>query len=155
VKVTTALLELFKEEREWRQLFRSCCELSTHRLTTQTWQFRNELEERGRNFSAEEVEDALLVLARELLPKSAAAQWDGEWAHKLCKDALSHLAEHYAGLSTEEKDALDFSGQDIWDQRMRSAGLDNDPVAFRTALKGWEQAGLEAIKRVRVKGGAA
>jgi len=38
---------------------------------------------------------------------------------------------------------------------MVTAGLDNDPAAFRAALKGWERAVLEAIERVRVKGGAA
>jgi hypothetical protein len=65
------------------------------------------------------------------------------------------LAKHYAGLSAEEKDALDLSDQDLWDERMVAAGLDNDPAAFRAALKGWERAGLEAIERARVKGGAA
>ena len=155
MKVTTALLELLKEEKEWRRFFRWSCESSAHHLTSQTRQFRDELEERGSNFSAEEVEDALLGLARELLPESAAAQWDAEWAHALCKGALRHLAEHYARLAAKEKDILDLSNQDIWDQRIRSAGLDNDPVDFRTALKGWEEAGLEAMKRVGARGGAA
>src|SRR5215213_3044081 len=103
----------------------------------------------------EAVEDALLGLVRDLLPQSPAAQWDTEWAHALCKDALARLAEYYAGLAAEEKDALDLSGQDVWDEQMRSAGLANDPTAFRRALKGWERAGLEAIERVQVKGGAA
>ena len=155
MNVSTVLLELFRDERKWRQLFRSCCEMSTHRLTTQTWQFSDELKERGHPCPIEEVEDALLVLVRDLLPQSPAAQWDTEWAHALCKDALARLAEYYAGLSAEEKDALDLSGQDVWDEQMRSAGLANDPTAFRRALKGWERAGLEAIERVRVKGGAA
>jgi hypothetical protein len=73
----------------------------------------------------------------------------------LCKDALARLAEYYAGLTAEEKDALDLPGQDVWDEQMRSAGLANDPTAFRRALKGWERAGLEAIERARAKGGAA
>jgi hypothetical protein len=101
------------------------------------------------------VEDALLGLARELLPESAAAQWDAKWAHDLCKNALSRWAKHYAGLSTEEKDALDLSAQGAWDERIVAAGLNNDPVAFRAALKGWEQAGLEAMERARAKDGAA
>lgn len=155
MKASTALLQLFKEKREWRQFFRSCCEGSSHRLTSQTWQFSDELKERGHPCPSEEVEDALLGLVRDLLPQSPAAQWDTEWAHALCKDALARLAEYYAGLSAEEKDALDLSGQDVWDEQMRSAGLANDPAAFRAALKGWERAGLEAIERVRVKGGAA
>ncbi len=155
MNVSTALLELFRDERKWRQLFRSCCEMSTHRLTTQTLQFSDELKDRGHPCPIEEVEDALLVLVHDLLPQSPAAQWDTEWAHALCKDALARLAEYYAELSAEEKDALNLSGQDVWDEQMRSAGLANDPTAFRRALKGWERAGLEAIERVRVKGGAA
>ena len=30
-----------------------------------------------------------------------------------------------------------------------------EPAAFRAALKGWEQAGLETMAQVRIKGGAA
>jgi hypothetical protein len=129
--------------------------MGTYRLVAQAWQFRDELKERGHRFPAKEVEDALLGLARDLLPESAAAGWDTKWAHALCKDALARLAEYYAGLSAEEKVALDLSAQDVWDERMRSASLDNDPAAFRVALKGWEQAGLEAMKRVGTRGGAA
>jgi hypothetical protein len=150
VKASAALLQLFKEEREWRQFFRLCCERSTHRLSTQTWQFRDELNDRGHPYRVEEVEDALLGLARDLVPQSPAAQWDTEWAHELCKDALAHLAEHYAVLSAEEKDALDLSAQDSWDERVIAAGLDNSPAAFRRALKGWELSWMETIERVRV-----
>jgi hypothetical protein len=150
-----ALLKLFAKDREWQSFFRSCCEMSTYLLIAQGWQFRDELKDRGYTYRVEGVEDALLGLARELLPESAAAQWDVEWAYRLCKDVLARLAELHALLSTEEKDALDLSGQDVWDEQMRSAGLANDPTAFRRALKGWERAGLEAIERVRVKGGAA
>jgi len=155
VRARAALLELFKDEREWRRFFRSCCMSSTHRLTAQTSRFGRELKDRGHRYPAEEVEDALLGLARELLSKSAAAEWDAGWAHELCKDALSHLGKHYSSLSVEEKDAVDFSAQETWDEQMVAAGLDNDPAAFRAALKSWEQAGLEAIKWVRVRGGAA
>ncbi|HET6661580.1 MAG TPA: hypothetical protein VFH16_16840 [Rubrobacter sp.] len=129
--------------------------MSTYRLIAQAWQLRDELKDRGHPYPTEELEDALLDLARDLLPESAAAQWNAEWAHELCKDALARLAEHYAGLSAEEKDALDLSGHDIWDERIVAAGQDNEPAGFRAALKGWEQAGLEAIERARVKGGAA
>jgi hypothetical protein len=155
MKARTALLELFKESSGWRAFFRSCCEVSAFRLRSQTWQFRDELKDRGIQFQADEVEDALLGLARELLPNTPAAQWDAEWAHELCKDALARLAKAYAGLSTEEKVTLDLSAQEMWDERMHAAGLANDPPAFRVALKGWERAGLEAMERVRVKGGAA
>ena len=155
MKARTALLELFKESRKWRAFFRSCCETSAFRLRAQAWQFRDELRDRSNQLEADEVEDALLGLARELQPDTPAAHWDAEWAHDLCKGALAHLAEHYTELSVAEKQTVNLSAQDVWDERMHAAGLANDPAAFRVALKGWEQAGLEAMGRVRVKGGAA
>src|SRR3712207_137096 len=138
MKARTALLELFKESHDWRDFFRSCCETSAFRLRSQAWQFRDELKDRGNQFQVDEVEDALLGLARELLPDTPAAQWDAEWAHELYKDALARLAERYAKLSATEKEAVDLSAQDRWDERMRAAGLANDPAVFRAALKGWE-----------------
>jgi hypothetical protein len=150
MKARTALLELFKESSGWRAFFRSTCETSTLRLRSQAWQFRDELEERGNQFQAHEVEDALLGSARELLPDTQAAQWDAEWAHELCKDVLARLVKAYAGLSTEEKDALELSAQEVWDEPMCAAGQDNDPAAFRAALGYWEQVGLDAIQRMRV-----
>jgi hypothetical protein len=155
MRATTALLDLFMEEREWRQFFRSCCEMSTCRLMAQAWQFGDELMERGYPCPDEEVDDALLELARDLLPENAASKWDTKWAHELCKGALARLAEHYAQLTAEEKDALDLSAQDSWDEQVIAAGLDNSPVAFRRALKGWELSGMEAIERVRVNEGDA
>ena len=155
MKARTALLELFKDSSEWRAFFRSCCEISAFRLRSQAWQFREELNDRGNQIQKDEVEDALLGLARELLPDTPAAQWDAEWAHDLCRDALAHLARSYAGLSAEEKDTVDLSVQDEWDERMHGAGLANDPVAFRVALDGWTRAGLEAMEQLRIRGGAA
>jgi hypothetical protein len=155
MKARTALLELFKGSHEWRSFFRSCCERSAFRLRTQTWQFREELEVRGHGFLSEEVEDALLGLAQELLPNTPAAQWDAEWANDLCKDALTHLSERYAALSTADKEVLDLSAQGVCDDRMHGAGLGNDPVTFRVALEGWTRAGLEAMEQVRIRGGAA
>jgi hypothetical protein len=156
MKARSALLELFKGSIGWRAFFRSCCETSAFRLRSQAWQFRAELKERGNLFQAEEVEDALLWSARGVLPNTPGAQWDSEWAHELCKDALARLEKAYAGLSAEEKGALDLSAQDVWDERMcAAAGQDNHPAGFRAALRCREQAGLEAIERVRVKGGAA
>jgi hypothetical protein len=155
MKARTALLELFKGSSGWRTFFRSCCETSTLRLCSQVWQFRDELKDRGNQFQTDEVEDALLGLARGLLPDTPAAQWDDEWAHELCKDALARLVERYAELSTTDKEVLDFSAQGAWDERMHSAGLANDPAAFRAALKGWTRAGLEAMEQLSVEGGAA
>jgi hypothetical protein len=70
MKARTALLELFKKSGEWRAFFRSCCETSALRLRSQAWQFRDELKNRGNQFHADEVEDALLGLARDLLPNT-------------------------------------------------------------------------------------
>jgi hypothetical protein len=155
MKARTALLELFKDSSEWRAYFRSCCEMSALRLRSQAWQFCEELENLGNQFQTEEVEDALLGLARELLPDSPAAQWDAEWAHELCNDALARLAQRYAEISTAEKEVLDLSAQEVWDERMHEAGLANDPLAFRVALDGWARAGLEAMEQIRIRGGAA
>jgi len=155
MKVRTVLLELFKESREWRAFFRSCCETSALRLRSQAWQLRDQLKDRSNQFQADEVEDTLLGLARELLPQSPAAQWDAEWAYQLCRRSLARLAERHLELSAAEKEALDLSGLNAWDEGMHAASVNNDPAAFRAALKGWEQAGLEAMERVRVKGGAA
>jgi hypothetical protein len=155
MRARTALLELFKESSEWRVFFRSCCETSAFRLRSQAWQFCEELKDRGNQFQADEMEDALLGLARELLPDTPAAQWDAEWAHNLCKDALARLAQRYAEFSTAEKEVLDSSVQYERDERMHDAGLANDPVAFRVALEGWTRAGLEAMEQLRIRGGAA
>ena|SRR5215204_6119147 len=155
MKARTALLELFKESSEWRSFFRSCCETSALRLRSQVWQFCDELEDRGHKLQVYEVEDALLGLARELLPHTPAAQWDAEWAHDLCKDALARLAKRYAEFSAAEREELDLSAQGVWDERMHEAGLANDPVAFRAALDGWTRAGLEGMERSRIRGGVA
>jgi hypothetical protein len=155
MKARTALLELFKGSDGWRAFFRSCCQTSALRLRSQAWQFHDELRDRGNQLHANEVEDALLGLARELLPETQAAQWDDKWAHELCKGALARLTKRYVELSTADREVLDFSAQYVWDERMRTAGLVNDPAAFRAALKGWTRAGLEAMEQVRIKGGAA
>ena len=97
----------------------------------------------------------MLLIARKVLPKTLAAEWDPERAHELCKDLLARLAEHYAGLSGEEKGALDLSAQDAGDDQMTAAAKVNNPAAFRAALKGWERSGMKALKRARVRGGVA
>jgi hypothetical protein len=155
MKARTALLELFKDSSEWRAFFRSCCETSAFRLHSQAPQFRDELKERGHGSPTEEVEDVLLGLARELLPDTLAAQWDAEWVHEVCKDAFAHLAKRYAEFPDADKEVLDLSAQDVWDERMHSAGLANDPVTFRLALEGWTRVGLEAMEQLRIRGGAA
>jgi hypothetical protein len=68
-----ALLDLFKKDSEWQSFFKTCCEMSIYRLIAQAWQLRNKLEDRGHPYTPEEVEDALLSLARELLRECVAA----------------------------------------------------------------------------------
>src|SRR5215211_4172716 len=108
MRATTALLELFKDEPEWRGFFRSCCETGTRRLRAQAWQFGDELKEQGYPCPTEEVEDALLGLARDLLPESAAAGWDAEWAHELCKDAsyLAPIDSHLDAITSQQGASL-------------------------------------------------
>jgi hypothetical protein len=155
MKGRTALLELFKDSGVWRAFYRSCCDTSAFRLRSQAWLFCDELEDRGHKLQAEEVEDSLLSLARDLLPDTPAAQWDAEWVHDLCRDALARLAKAYAGLSANEKDTVDLSAQEVWDEQMHEAGLANDPLAFQVALGGWTRAGLQAMEQLRIRGGAA
>jgi hypothetical protein len=155
MNATAALYGLLKAEPEYRRLFKRCCGISPARLRSQAWQFGDELLGRGYRFNQEELEDALLTLARKVLPETSAAAWDSEWADQLLKHALARMQEHYAGLSVEEELALDLSGQGPHHDRMVSAGLENDPAAFRAALREWERAGVEALKSAQTRPGAA
>jgi hypothetical protein len=155
VRASTAIVNLLKAEPEWRQFFKQCCETSPLRLRSQAWQWRDELADRGNVFSTADVEDVLMGLARKVFPESPAAQWDTEWADSLLEGALKHLAELYSGLSKVERDALDLYVQDPYEEAMVAAGEANDPAAFRTALKGWERASLEALDEAREGKGAA
>jgi hypothetical protein len=149
MKARTAVVELLKAEPEWRQFLKRCCEAHSLRLRSQVGQWRDELADRGHNFSPTDVEDALMDLARRFFPESPGAQWDGEWASKYCRDSLARLGEYYAGLGEDERDRLDLSGQDPHEEAMLRAGEDNDPAAFRLALASWERAGVEAFERAR------
>lgn len=164
MRASTAVVGLLKAEEEWRQFFKRCCETSAFLLRSQTWQFWDELAERsgaktprgGRPAGTYlTLEDVLVALARELFPGSPASQWDTEWAHELCRDALARIGEHYSGLSEVERYALNLSVQDPYEERMVAAGEANDPAAFREALKGLERASLEALDKARAGRGAA
>lgn len=65
-----AVVELFRGEIEWRKLFGKSCREGADRLRAIVPQVGDELAERGKRFKLEEVEDALLALAREKLPAS-------------------------------------------------------------------------------------
>ncbi|PLS87632.1 MAG: hypothetical protein CYG60_00885 [Actinobacteria bacterium] len=147
----TAVLGLLKESGDWRRFFKACCETSPFKLRSQSWQFREVLAERGCVFpeGSTELEDALLQLSRELMPDSPAARWDEEWAFALCKEALARIAGRCAGMRDVEVEVLDLSAQDEWNERMCEAVLNNDPAAFRLALKRWELVALEAIQALQ------
>jgi hypothetical protein len=159
---TSTLAKLLKASPEWRLFFKACCESEAGalRVRSQAWQFRDELrarDERGEPFHLQDVEDALLAIARKVLPKTPAAQWDPEWAAELIHDALARLAERYVEISARdpERDGLDLSRQEAWEERIHAATLANDPAAFREALRGWELATGEALETWRSRRGAA
>jgi hypothetical protein len=154
---TASIAELLKASPDWRRFFKACCEAGALRLRAQAWQFRDELREHGKDVALQEVEDALLTIARKVLPMTLAASWDPEWAAGLVDDALSRLSEHYAELLAGEREVLDLSGQEVWEERIHAAGLNNDPAAFRQALRGWEKATAEALEAARgeARSGAA
>jgi hypothetical protein len=149
-RATHAIAELLKASPEWRAFFRGCCEAGALRLRSQARQFRDELKERGhRDLALVDVENSLLVIARKVLPKTPAAEWIPEWAAELCSDALSRLAEHYASSSAAQRNALDLSSADGWQDQMHRAALANDPAAFREALRGWEASILAVMQSAR------
>jgi hypothetical protein len=156
VSATKALADLLRESPEYRRLFKRCCETSTERLCAQAWQFRADLRDRGQWVEVEDLEDALLTLARKVLPDMPAAQWDPEWAHELCKGALAHAAALYGEHSPEEQEAADLAGAEAaWVDKANAAAEVNDPAAFRAAVKGWERALVEELEGMRTSPGAA
>ena len=154
MRTKTALVELLKSNRDYRVLFKGCCETSAFRLRAQAWQFREELAKRGYFVALEEAQDTLFELARSLFPDSPAAQWDAEWASRLCREALARLGERYTELTEDERKGLDLSGQDPHEEAVSRAGYENNPAAFRLALAEWERAGCEAFEAARSKRGA-
>ncbi len=143
-----------RESEEWRVFFRRCCEEGPLRVRAVVRQWREELAERGHTVAVEDLEDALATAARKLLPDIPGAEWDPDWAVALVKTSIARLGENYASLTASERDALDLSGQHPWDDRMHAAGIDNDPAAFREALRGWERVSLEALASIRREGAA-
>jgi hypothetical protein len=86
------------------------------------------------------------IAAAAAVARTPAAQWDSEWAAELIHDALARLAERHVETSAGERDGLDLSGQEPFEERIHAAGLANDPAAFREALQGWERATTEALE---------
>lgn len=149
-----ALGDLLRDSEEWREFFRRCCEEGPLRVRAVVLQWRAELEDRGHIVPVEDLEDALMNAARKLLPDTPGAEWDPDWAIALDKDSIARLGEHCASLTAAERDALDLSVQHPYGDQMSAAGIDNDPAAFREALRGWERVSLEAPADLR-RGDAA
>lgn len=143
-----------RDSGDWRGFFRGCCEEGPLRVRAVVRQWHEELGERGYTVAIPDLEDALMNAARKLLPDSPGAEWDPDWAVALVKDSIARLEEHYAVLTAAERDALDLSVQHPYDDQMSAAGIDNDPAAFREALRGWERASLEALAGIRREGAA-
>ena len=83
MNATRAVADLIRESLKYRRFFKQCCETSAFRLRSQAWQFGEELLDWGQPFSHEDLEDALLTIARKVLPETPAAAWDVEWAGAL------------------------------------------------------------------------
>jgi hypothetical protein len=143
MKARTALVELFKESQQWRAFFRSCCEASAFRLRYQVWQFREKLLEQGHHIDREDREDALFDLACRHFADSPATDLS-EWATLVYGEALTHLQEHFSGLSEEEKETLDLSTTEEADDKMEVACRVEDRAAFREAVREYERATQEA-----------
>ena len=97
MKSTTAVADLLRASEEYRAFFKRCCEISAERLLSQAPQFGEELERRGVVLDPEDLEDALLVLARKVLPGSPGSAWPVELAAERASAAYRYCARLYPG----------------------------------------------------------
>jgi hypothetical protein len=142
MKARSALVGLMRDSEEWRGFFKRCAEISSFRLRSQAWQWRDELHARGQDLALEDVEDALCDLAGELLPDSPGGAWDEEHAAKLAAEALNWLAEWFPECSgtpalrtpTEAADAAAAAGEH---------------ARYREALRSFCRAGRDEALRIR------
>ena len=128
-----AVADFMRSSEEHRQFFRSCCFAGHFRLRSQAWQWERALVRQGYTFKLVEVDDALAVLAAELLPDSPAAGWDSAWASELMKNAYAYLGEFYI----EDADTPDTSA-------ITDAALAGDRLAYRAAIREFVIAGRRA-----------
>lgn len=142
------VLDLLRKDEHWLRAFRAFCQAGPLRLRSQAWQFREALEARGEPLPRDsDLEDALFGLARDLLPKSPAAEWDTEWADGLCKDALAEMEQAYATVPGDRRSGLDLRALDPGEDRMVTAGKTEDRAAFKAAVAEWRRAGAAAVER--------
>ncbi len=138
-EVRRVIMSLMKDRPEWRLLFKKCCLEGSFALRNQAWRFQDEVKHRGHDFELEDMGDALLELARILLPASPAAKWDTEWAAELTSRACRILQEHYVA-------GVDHSVFEPWAEKIDAAAEAEDRKAYREAVNGYLNAGLEAIE---------
>lgn len=117
------ILKLHKREREiWEGFFHTAGADGPDRLKAQSFQWRDELAERGKRMSLEDVQDALLELGHEQLghedPRRVLYRELAMWATKQDQEARKRLIE-----SLDEEDGF----QKAWE-----AGLSG----FRKYLRG-------------------
>ena len=135
-----SIADLMRSSEEWRQFFRSCCYCDHFQLRAQAWQWTDELVDRGYAFKEADVEDALAILAADLLPDSPAARWDSEWASELMHDALAYLAEFY----DEDTDLTGLDSGPITD-----AAYAGDRLGYRAAIREYVRAGRRAFQAAK------
>jgi hypothetical protein len=148
MKATTAVADLLRDADEYRAFFRRCCETSADRLTSQAWQFGEELERRGVVVDIEDLQDALLTLARKVLPDSPGSTWPVELAAERASAAYRYCANLYPGVEA----CLDAVG--AADNAAMDAETAGDWQAYSAALRGMKRAAREAWA-VRERTGAA
>jgi len=131
-----------RDGEEWRGFFKRCAETSSFRLSSQAWQWRDELHERGRDVDLEDAEDALCDLAGEQLPNSPGAEWDEEHAAKLATAALNWLAEWFPECSGSP--ALRSPTE-----ASHAAAAAGEHARYREALRSLCRAGRDEALRIR------
>jgi hypothetical protein len=148
MNVERALANLLRADEDYRAFFRRCCETSAERLVSQAQQFGDELERRGVQVDGEDLEDALLILARKVLPDSLGSAWPVELAAERASAAYRYCAKLYPG----EGASLDAVG--AADNAAMDAETDGDWRAYSVALREMKRAAREAWG-VRERTGAA
>jgi hypothetical protein len=143
-----ALADLLRASHEYRAFFRRCCETSAERLVAQAWQFGEELQRRGVVIDSEDLEDALLILARKVLSDSPGSAWPVELAAHRTAEAYRYCAKLYPGGET----SLDPVG--AADAAAMDAEAAGDWQAYSAALREMKRAAREAWG-VRARAGAA
>lgn len=139
------LREMLDSGPEWGAFFGRRCETSPFRLRAQCWQFGEGL--RDRDLSAdrprhEDLEDALLDLARERYPDEPGGRWDPLHAAELAAKAMRYLAENFPEAEgAEELHPLMDAAHE--------AAVRGDHAGYRAALRGYAREGRRVALAIR------